>query len=179
MNFCVCKKKKERKKRKKKRKKRKKKKKTFLFLVRTKEATSLTFSICNFNRVDDTKDTKDFFLCAVCILLVLFSSFDCSLVHTAMYSCNPDTQRNTSRGSCQLWWWRFLCFPYAFLPADHVWRRETTSRPSPRQIPADGASALSGRRTRAPSASRFLGERPPAPALRRDSWARVGTRSGQ
>lgn len=34
--------------------------------MRTKEATSLTFSICNFNRVDDTKDTKDFFLCAVC-----------------------------------------------------------------------------------------------------------------
>lgn len=66
--LCVCKKRKKRGKK----EKRKKKEKTFLFLVRTKEATSLTFSICNFNRVDDTKDTKDFFLCAVCILLVLF-----------------------------------------------------------------------------------------------------------
>lgn len=73
--------------------KKKIKKKTFLFLVRTKEATSLTFSICNFNRVDDTKDTKDFFLCAVCILLVLFYSFHLSLWHTVMYSCNSDTPK--------------------------------------------------------------------------------------
>lgn len=88
MNFCVCKKEKKEKK-----KEKRKKEKTFLFLVRTKEATSLTFSICNFNRVDDTKDTKDFFLCAVCILLVLFYSFNFSLLHTVMYSRNPDTPK--------------------------------------------------------------------------------------
>lgn len=45
--------------------------------------------IADFNRLDDTKDTKEFFLCAVCILLVLVS---CPVL-------SPDRPRDTHRGA--------------------------------------------------------------------------------
>lgn len=98
--------------------------------MRTKEATSLTFSICNFNRVDDTKDTKDFFLCAVCILLVLFYSFNFSLLLTVMYSCNLDTPK-------KYFWWKLLILKTAFslfslCPSDRQ-KSPRSSPPAPHQ----------------------------------------------
>lgn len=68
-NELLCVEKKKEKKEKKKRKNEKKTRKNLSISSENQRGYLTDFSICNFNRVDDTKDTKDFFLCAVCILL--------------------------------------------------------------------------------------------------------------
>lgn len=101
--LCVEKKEKKQKKKRKKEKKPKQTEKNLSISSENQRGYLTDFSICNFNRVDDTKDTKDFFLCAVCILLVLSLITPTVLSYTQKRPAEPRFPKKRFPGSCQFW----------------------------------------------------------------------------
>lgn len=128
MNFCVWKKKRKRKKKQEKRKKTQEK--TFLFLVRTKEATSLTFPFVILIVLMIPKIPKISFSVrsAFCLCSLITPTV---LSYTQKCPAEPRFPKKRFPGSCQFWWRPFLCS--LLLPASQN-RLETWSQ-FPLQVP--------------------------------------------
>lgn len=150
MNFRVWKKKKKEKKQ----EKRKKTRKNLSISSENQRGYLTDFSICNFNRVDDTKDTKDFFLCAVCILLVLSDNSHRSLLHPEM-SSRAQIPKETLP-----WKLPVLVTPFSvFLTPSSQPKPSGDVEPVPTPGPADGAVVWTWRWLWGLSICRFPAER--------------------